>query len=238
MYTIQVIASKADHSKLNIQSVRIGDENITPAKEARNIGFIFDSLMDCKAQVTQMCKSGWYQLRNIGRIRPYLDRKSTETLVHSFITSRLDSNNCLLLGLPDSLIHKLQVLQNAAARLIMKLPKHSHITATLQELHWLPVEQRIKFKVLLIVFKCMHDMAPVYLQDLLEKKQNLSRSLRSNHQSLLVVPKSRTVKYGDRNFRNVAPAMWNSIPLHIKDCDKVSTFKRSLKTFLYKEAFD
>ena len=66
---------------------------------------------------------------HLGRIHHYLDDKSTERLVHAFITSWLDINNGLYVGLPDTLLHKLQRLQNAAARLIVKLPKHSHITA-------------------------------------------------------------------------------------------------------------
>ena len=234
---VLLIASKSDHTKLKIPHIKIGNELITPSKEAKNIGFVFDNLMDCKSHIKQTCKSGWYHLRNIGRIRPYLDQTSTATLVHSFITSRIDINNTLLLGLPDLLIHKLQLLQNAAARLVMKLPKHSHITGTLQDLHWLPVSHRIEFKCLLFVFKALHDMAPAYLTDLLERKSS-SRLLRSNDKKLLVIPKSRTVRYGDRNFANVAPLLWNNLPLSLREADKLCTFKSLLKTHLYKKAYD
>ena len=235
---VLLIASKSNHSNLNIPHIRIGDENISPSKEAKNIGFVFDRLMDCKSQINQTCKSGWYHLRNIGRIRPYLNEKSTKTLVHSFITSRIDINNCLFLGLPDTLLHKLQLLQNAAARLIMRLPKHCHITDTLQELHWLPVAQRIKFKTVLMVYKALNNLAPEYLTQLLERKQNSSRSLRSNDKNLLVIPKCRTVSFGDRNFRNRAPVLWNNLPLQIRSSDKVCTFKRLLKTHLFREAYE
>ena len=234
---VLLIASKSDHDKLDIPHINIGNEKISPAKQARNIGFVFDALMNCQSQINHVCKTGWYQLRKIGKLRPYLDRKATESLVHSFITSRIDNNNSLYLGLPDYMIRRLQVLHNAAARLIMRLPKHNHITPTLQELHWLPVEQRIKFKTLLMVFKILHGMAPEYLADLIQQRPRTARSMRSDSKSLLVVPRSRTVTYGDRNFSNIAPKYWNNLPQEIRDCDTLSGFKRSLKTYLFREAF-
>ena len=100
---VLLIASKHNHTKLDIPSVTIGNIDIAPAKQAKNIGFIFDNIMDAKAQVHQICKSGWFQLSRIGRIRQYLDNKSTQILVHAFITSRIDMNNCLLLCLTKNL---------------------------------------------------------------------------------------------------------------------------------------
>ena len=235
---VLLIASKCNHGKLDIPHINICDNQISPARQARNIGFIFDSIMDCRAQITQTCKSGWFHLRNIGKIRQFLDKGATEILVHAFVTSRIDFNNALYLGLPDSQIRKLQVLQNAAARIIMRLPKHCHISDTLHELHWLPVHWRIQFKVLLIVYKALHNRAPAYLTHLLVWKQTTTRSMRSDNQSLLVVPKSHSVTYGDRNFVNVAPYLWNSLPHQLRHCDNINTFKRLLKTHLYKLAYN
>ena len=107
-----------------------------------------------------------------------LDKKSTESPMHSFITSRRDINNCLLLGLPDYLIHKPQVLQHADAHLIMKLSSHYHITEALKDLHWLPMGQQIKFKT--IMFKTLHDIASENLKLLLTKKHNAIQSLHCN----------------------------------------------------------
>ena len=87
------------------------------------------------------------------RIRKHLSRKSTETLIHAFVSSRLDYCNSLLYGLPQVQIEKLQRVQNAAARLIFKEPKFSHITPVLYQLHWLPIKYRIEFKILLFTFK-------------------------------------------------------------------------------------
>ena len=237
---VLLIGSKFAQQKPNIPHISIGDEKIVPSKDAKNIGFVFDHIMDCKKQISLTCKSGWYHFRNIGRIRHYLDRKSTERLVHAFITSRLDINNSLYVGLPDTLLSKLQRLQNAAARLIVKLPKHSHITPTLMDLHWLPVNQRITFKILLTVFKALNGLSPVYIEELLSTKPVSSRSMRSDNKSLLVVPtatRSATATYGDRNFRFVGPSLWNKLPVAIRNCDTIDLFKQHLKTHLFREAF-
>jgi hypothetical protein len=235
---VLLIASKSIHQKLHIPHITFGNEKIPPSKDAKNIGFIFDHIMDCKKQVNSTCKSGWHHLRNIGRIRHYLDMQSTERLVHAFITSRLDINNALYVGLPDTLLNKLQRLQNAAARLIVKLPKHSHISSTLMDLHWLPVKQRIRFKILLTVFKALHGLSPVYIKDLLVRKPHSVRSMRSDNQNLLIVPRTATVMYGDRNFCHVGPSMWNELPFEMRSCEDLETFKRSLKTLLFKVAFN
>jgi hypothetical protein len=184
------IASKSVHQRLDIPGISIGNVKISPTHDAKNIGFVFDDIMSSQKQVNITCRSGWYHLRNIGKICQYLDSKSIECLVHAFITSKLDINNSLLYGLPDTLLNKLQVLQNSAARLVRRLLKHNHVTPLLRELHWLPVKQRIKFKVLLLVFKALNNLAPAYIQELLVVKPESARSLRSDNKNLLVVPRS------------------------------------------------
>lgn len=235
---VLLIASKSNHQKLNIPTVPIGESNIEVAQQAKNIGFIFDSVMDGKAQLSQICKSGWFHLSRIGRIRCYLDQKATESLVHSFITSRIDFNNCLLIGLPKTLLRKVQILQNSAARLIKKIPKRSHISGTLQELHWLPVAHRIDYKVILTVFKALHQLAPQYISDLLSvKPDEHSLRYRVNDQNRLVVTVPKGKIYSCRNFKIVAPKLWNDLPVVLRNCDELNKFKRLLKTHLFKQAY-
>ena len=233
-----IIASKSNQLKLNIPSIKLSETEIIPSKTAKNIGFIFDHVMDSKSQIQQTCKSGWHHLRSIGKIRPYLDENSTKILVHSFITSRIDMNNCLLLGLQKNYINRIQILQNAAARLIMRIPKHNHITETLIYLHWLPVKQRIMYKTALMVFKALHHLAPPYICELLTSKQNSLYTLRSNDNNLLDVPQSMSVTYGDRNFRNAAPKLWNSLPSELRSCSDIIIFKKLLKTHLFNMAYN
>ena len=223
--------------KLNIPHLVIGSENIVPVPDAKNIGFIFDTVLDGKKHINSICKAGWFHLRNIGNVRPYLDKAATERLVHAFITSKLDINNALLYGLPDYLLKKLQLLQNAAARMIIKAPKNCHITPVLRDLHWLPVHMRIQYKILLTVFKALNGLAPVYLEQLLVKRSNSSRSTRLNNNNVLVVRshKDMTATWGERNFRYCAPFLWNKLPANLRTCDSLNVFKVNLKTLLFRQ---
>jgi len=153
--------------------------------------------------------------------------------VHAYITSVLDQNNSLLIGAPVALIQKLQRIQNVAAKLISRSKKHDHVTEILREFHWLPVHRRIDFKIQLLTYKALNGYGPKYLKDLLHFYMP-NRELRSENYDLLQIPRSRLKNYGDRCFRTVAPKLWNSLPLAIRKCDSVMSFKRSLKTYMFK----
>ena len=156
------------HNQSELRSINVGDV-ISPSDSVRNIGVIFDKHLSLAEHVNSVCKSSFYQLRRIVKIRKYLSLKTTQTLVHAFITSKIDNCNSLLFGIPTHLLKKLQYVQNAAARVITGSRKFDHITPVLKELHWLPVEQRIVFKVLLITFKALHGLAPRYISDIIDQ---------------------------------------------------------------------
>ena len=129
---------------------------------------MFDSEMKMDTQVNSMCKSAWFHLYTIGKIRSYLSDNQTKSVVHAYVTPKLDGYNALLVGpRREYLIDKLQLVQNAAAKIITKLKKFDHMTPLLHQLHWLPISKRITFQVLLLVYKSLNDMGPVYLRDLL-----------------------------------------------------------------------
>ena len=111
--------------------------------------------------------------------------KATKLPIHAFVTSERDNCNSLLYGLPNYLLKRLQHVQNAGARLVCFSPKAAHITLILTQLHWLPVQTRIEFKILLITLKALHGRAPAYIKDLIKRYQPV-RELRSAHKSLLV----------------------------------------------------
>ena len=106
-------------------------------------------------------------IRKISKIRQYLDYDTATRLVHALVTSRLDSCNSLLYGLPDKDLAKLQRIQNIAARLICRIPPSQHITPILQNLHWLPVNIRIAYKINLLTYKSKAGLSPTYLSNLL-----------------------------------------------------------------------
>jgi len=220
-------------------AVAIGDSLIKPALEARNLGVVMDHHLNLKSHVSNICRTGWGLLYKLGQIRKYLDASTTERLIHAFISSRIDSCNSLLAALPDREFQKLQKLQNAAARLVTRSRRSEHITPVLKELHWLPVTQRVKYKVLLLIYKTLHGLAPTYLRELITRYVP-KRTLRSSSQNLLCYPDPapRTKYYGDRPFSMCGPSFWNRLPIGIKNAASTEQFKRSLKTYLFKEYFN
>ena len=157
--------------------------------------------------------------------------------MHSFVSSRLDNFNGLLYGVPKELIGKLQRIQNAAARVISGTKKHDHVTPVLIQLHWLPIAQRIEYKILLLTFKAIHDIAPLYIQELV-KVAKQDRTLRSNDQLILVQPSFKYVTYGERCFSYSAPHLWNKLPTACRMAKTVDCFKSHLKTHLFRQAFN
>ena len=186
--------------------------------------------------VHSVCRTGYYHLRNIGRIRRYLTLDATKTLVHALVTSRLEYCNSLLYGLPANHLAKMQRLQNACARVITKTGRRSHITPVLKELHWLPVHRRIQYKILSHTCCAIHHQPPVYLSDLLSVYRP-TRSLRSESTILLTMPRTRTVTYGDRTFTKAAATLWNSLPVNIRNSESCIKFQRQLKTFLFQQQY-
>ena len=174
-------------------------EWIKPSPSARNIGVIFNEHSSLDKHVTNTCKACFFHLRNISKIRDCLSPADTEKLNHAFTTSKLDSANSLLYGLPTFLVDCLQNVQNAVAHIITRTKKYGHIKSALKQLHWLPVSQRINYKILLLPFKAHNGQAPSYITELLEPYAPTSY-LRSSSKNLLKIPPIKLVSYGHGCF--------------------------------------
>ena len=192
--------------------------------------------MKLEEQVTSVCRSAWFHLFQISKIRKYLTTDQTKSVIHAYVTSHIDQNNCLLIGLPKKSLKCVQYVQNASAKLIVGAKKRDHVTPILMELHWLPVEQRVLFKIILLTFKSLHGEGPTYLKDLL-LPYTPKRNLRSASANMLTCPQSHYAETRKRAFTMRAPEEWNRLPMELKNCKSVNAFKGQLKTYLFRIAY-
>lgn len=219
-------------------TVHIGDEIIKPKTTARNLGATLDHTLSMEAQVKDVVRCAYFHLRRIAKIRKHLSFDACAKILHATVTSRLDFHNGLLAGVSQKLLSRLQVVHNNAARLLTGINRCEHITPVLCKLHWLPVKQRIAYKLLSLVFKVLHtDTVPRYLKDQLTLYRPRRELRSSSDQWRLEVPRSR-LQYGSRSFRVFGPMLWNSLPAELKQPQSVPVFKKKLKTFLFREAYN
>ena len=234
-----VLTSSFLKQHFNDLNISVGNSRIASSISARNLGVIFDNHMSLDKQINSICKSAFFHLRNIGSIRNMLTDDACSQLIHSLVTVRIDYCNSLLYGMPDSTLFRLQKVLNTAARILKKIPKFSHITDILKDLHWLPIRQRITFKILLLTYQAYHNTAPDYLCELITPYCN-ARNLRSNDMMLVrpchPVPRLKT--YGEKCFQFAGPKEWNNLPLLIRESPSIYIFKSRLKTYLFNCAFN
>uniref|UniRef100_A0A3B1JJG4 Reverse transcriptase domain-containing protein n=1 Tax=Astyanax mexicanus TaxID=7994 RepID=A0A3B1JJG4_ASTMX len=214
-------------------SISIDSLSLSPTKVARNLGVMVDDQLSFTHHVASVARSCRFALYNIRKIRQFLTQQATQLLVQAVVISRLDYCNALLTGLPACVVKPLQMIQNAAARLVFNQPKRAHVTPLLIELHWLSVDARIKFKTLTIAYKVMTEQAPSYLHSLL-KAYATSRPLRSSNERRLALPNTHT-KPKFRLFSYRVPQWWNKLPSTTRSRESLAIFKRLLKTELFKE---
>ncbi|XP_063967021.1 uncharacterized protein LOC135156941 [Lytechinus pictus] len=153
--------------------------------------------------------------------------------VRALITSRIDYANSLLCGTSSANIQRLQRAQNRAAKLVFLAKKRDHASPLLDQLHWLPVYKRVTYKILTIAYKCIHNCAPPYLNDLISLYQSERRGLRSGTDTTLLARPRTATSSGDRSFAAAAPRLWNQLPRCIRESSSLGAFQRSLKTFLF-----
>ncbi len=214
-------------------SIQLGTSIITPSTSVRNLGVIFDDQLTFKEHIAKTARSCRFALHNIRKIRPFLTEHAAQLLVQALVISRLDYCNVLLAGLPSNTIKPLQMIQNAAARLVFNEPKRTHVIPLFISLHWLPVAARIKFKTLMLAFRTTTGPAPSYFHSLL-RIYIPSRSLRSASERRLVVPSQRGSKSLSRTFSFTIPGWWNNLPTPIRNAGSLSIVKQQLKTLLFR----
>jgi len=217
-------------AKINNAALDFNSSILAPSSSVRSLGVIFDSELNMSKQISAVCSSCHYAIRQLHQVRPSLNFNSSKLLANALVSSKLDFCNSLYYGLPQNQIHRMQLVQNSLARVVCPgISRRDHISPILRSLHWLPVEQRIQYKLLVLSYKTLLYNQPTYLRDLLAPHTSVC-SLRSFHQHSLTAPfvKSAT---GRRSFSYAAPFLWNKLPTHLRTAASLSVFRSQLKTY-------
>ena len=219
----------------NIEKLSFANTVIELTERVCDLGVNLHKNLSLTCHINETCKKATNAILSIGRIRKYITRENLKLLVNALVISRLDYCNSILYGLPKQELDKHQKIQNTATRLITGTKRYKHIKPALRELHRLPVESRIIFKVLLITFKILRGLCPAYLSSLLQQ-YHPQRSLHPSSKLLFTVPSVNSVL----NVPFLSPhlcILCNSLPDSFKNTTSLSSFKSALKTFLFRKFY-
>jgi len=221
----------------NQVSVNISGVTIPLSSHVKILGVVLDPRITLSEHTKAVSKSCFYHIRALKHIRDSLDSSMIRTIAAALVTSRLDYANSVLYGIPSKYISRLQRTQNTLARVVggSHTPNRTSNLATLSQLHWLPIHDRIKFKIATMTHKAIYTCNPPYLANLVQW-HTPSRNLRSASANLLSVTRCN-ISFGARGFRSAAPAIWNSLPSNVRSCETLTTFRRHLKSHLFHSAF-
>ena len=213
--------------KCAVSTIDINVENIARSEVTKYLGAHLDSTLNFKKHIKTKCKAAMFNLQRIRAARKYLTRPACNKLMVSLVISHLDYANGLLGGLPKSTIDQLQRVQNIAAKIVLGKGKYDSSTRCLGELHWLPIQHRIEFKIITLVYKALHGLAPQYLTNLLTRKIQHREGLCSNDKtSQLEIPHTTRKTFAARAFSVLGPELWNQLPSDIQRINSYTIFKK------------
>ena len=204
----------------------------------RDLGVTFDQFLIFDDHITDICRSTYFHIRNIGKIRNYRIMLVLLLFMHLLVVW-LDYCNSLLYNVPTHKTDHLQRLQNQCARILTKSPRREHITPGLTSLHWLQIHDKITYKILMLTYKSYYNIAPTYLCELISRRdRSVNTWLGADHQLLIMPPISKDCSntFLERSFIYAAPCEWNKL----SKCIRTSTFdsfRKSVKTMLFTQQY-
>ena len=210
-------------------------------KVVKTLGVLFDEFLTFEDHINSVIQCCNIHLRNLRVIGSKLSFDLKKQLIHCLIFSKLDYCNGLLFGLPDYRLKMLQKVQNSCVRFLFNrkaFRNWERATPLLKKAHFLPVKQRIVYKIALLVFKCINNIAPGYISKCIKMKSQPLQTLRTDKDYfLLEIPSVSNYKRTERSFSHCGPMVWNNLPYELRTLTNVTTFKSKLKTYLFEEVF-
>ena len=234
-----MFGSKTHLQKCVTKHLDVAGDKVKRTNTIKYLGVWLDENLSLKTHIYKKCRAAMANIQRIKLIRDCLTTDACKTVIQGTVISHLDYSNFILSGLPKCDIQKLQRVQNVAAKVILQKRSKDSITECRAELHWLPVQARIDFKVLVMVFKCLTGEAPSYLKNLLKKHEVKRTGLRSEcDDRLLSIPFTRRKTFADRSFSVYGPRLWNSLPYFMRSIDHIDNFRKQLKTYFFRKIYD
>ena len=223
---ILVIIPPALRNTIKIQGTFINGTCVRFVNSAKNLGVILDDELSFNKQITQVVKCCFMVIRKLSKIKQFLTFEQLRTAVSVLVFSRLDYCNSLYLGIHADLLNKLQYVQNSAARLVRRKNCFRGSTVEyIRKCHWLPIRERIIFKVCLMVHKYLYGKAPTCLTEML--------TYVTSRRTMKLAQYSYKGQFGNRAFARIGPKVWNILPLPIRVEGDEKMFKSILKTYLF-----
>ena len=220
-----ITGSRQQLLKWNKRSVVLGDHDIATSDCIKYLGVILDSKVSLKQQILSKCKTAMFNLFRIKRIRHLLTEEACHTLVRGLILSHLDYCNAVYACLPNVDLDKLQRVQNMAAKLVKGATKYDSASRCCKDLHWLPIRERIEYKVMCLVFISVTGNGPSYLRNLVTPAPITREGLCSNEHKRLLVPFTKLKTFAARSFSCIGPYWWNQLPDYLKEHSDIDVFK-------------
>ena len=224
---IIVFGPKSVKNALYINGVFIDNDRscLRFSNVVKNLGVQLDSALSFSNQINFCVSSAFNSIKLISKLKPFLNQKEKCTLVTSLVLPKIDYGNSLYYNINSNMITKLQYVQNSAARIVFNRRKYDHASDLMKGLHWLPVKERIIYKINLLIHKCLFGIAPYDLCHLLVFDPLRTCKLKS-------INKSHS-SWGDRAFSTYAPKVWNKLPHALRTEPSTDKFKTLLKTPVY-----
>jgi len=208
---------------------------VTLSDSIKLLGVTLDSTLSFDRHVSDIVRSCYFHIRALKHIRPYMSLDTAISVGVCIVATRLDYCNSLLYGTSNRNLDKLQRIQNLLARTVSNASWSDNATEVTRSLHWLPIRQRIQFKMGLLGFKAKHSLLPPYLQDILSS-HHPTRQLRSSSAHQFFKPAVNS-NFASRAFSVSVPSVWNSLKPNLRSIDSSASFKSQLKTTLFLSAY-
>jgi len=225
-------------NQLPSAAVRVGKNYVLPSTTVRDLEVLIDSNVAMQSYVSRTVSGCFAVLRQLRSIRRSVCDSVFHSLVVSLVMPRLDYCNATLARLPASQPSRLQSVLNAAARLIHRSSQYEHVTPMLRDLHWLWSPERITFKLAVLIYRCLHGLAPWYLSDHIQSVAvSNRRRLQSSSSPQLVIRRTQPSTVGNRAFPLAGCRLWNSLLPDVTSASTLSVFRNRLKTYLFSRSF-